>query len=45
MTENSKITVYGQWSQTPEVYPYEKTYGIEPMYKQGTHPLYERLYK
>jgi hypothetical protein len=45
MKTDSKNNVYGQWSRTTDTDRYEKSYGIAPLYKQGTHPLYERLYK
>ena len=45
MIEKSNSNIYGQWSRTKETEGYEKSYGINPMYKQKTQPLYERLYK
>jgi hypothetical protein len=45
MITNTNKNIYGQWSRTMDTDRLEKTYGIEPLYKQGTHPLYERLYK
>jgi len=45
MTTELNTRMYGWWSQTPETEGYEKSYGIKPLIKQGTHPLYEKLYK
>ena len=45
MTTELNTRIYGWWSQAPESDRYEKSYGIEPLFKQGAHPLYEKLYK
>ncbi len=45
MNTVSNTNAYGKWCRSTETDRYEKRYGIEPLYKQGTHSLYERLYK
>jgi hypothetical protein len=45
MTTELNTRMYGWWSRAPGTDRYEKSYGIEPLYKPETQPLYEKLYK